>query len=74
MSYLNVRNLNVLMLLILLSALLIGCEREGPAERAGKKLDEVAEDVRDSGEDIGNAIEDACEDVKKEAGAEDKDC
>jgi hypothetical protein len=32
-------------------ALLGACEREGPAERAGEKIDRAAEDVRDAVED-----------------------
>jgi hypothetical protein len=53
--------------LFLTALLAAGCEQEGPAERAGEKLDDAATDV-------GNAIEDACEDVKEGAGADDKDC
>ena len=64
----------MIIVLILLSTLVAGCDSDGPAERAGEKLDDAVEDVRDSGEDLGNAIEDACEDLKEEAGADDKDC
>ena len=58
---------------LLLPALLIGtllfagCENEGPAERAGERIDEAAED-------FGNAVEDACEDMKEKAGTKDQDC
>lgn len=52
---------------ILTAFIAIACEQKGPAERAGEKLDEAAEDV-------GNAVEDACEDAKDAAGAEDTDC
>jgi len=51
-----------------------GCNEEGPAERAGKAIDEAAENVREAGEDLGNEIEDACEEIKQNAGAEDTDC
>lgn len=61
-------------LLILLSMVSIGsfivtaCDNnDGPAEKAGHKVDETTKDV-------GNAIEDACEKAKKEAGAEHTDC
>lgn len=53
-----------LMLTLMLAA---GCEREGPAERAGESLDDAANEV-------ANAVEDACEDVKEGAGAENTDC
>lgn len=56
-----------LMLLILTSLITVACERQGPAERAGEKIDEAAEDV-------ANAAEDACEDAKEAAGADDTDC
>lgn len=35
---------------------LTACNNEGPAERAGREIDEAVTDA-------GNAIEDACEDV-----------
>lgn len=40
---------------------------QGPAEEAGEKIDEVAEDV-------GNSVEDACENMKEELKAKDPDC
>jgi hypothetical protein len=36
---------------LIVLALLGACEREGPAERAGEKIDRAAEDVRDAVED-----------------------
>jgi len=35
------------------------CEKEGPAERAGKKMDDAVEDVGDKLEDVGDKAEDA---------------
>lgn len=35
------------------------CEKEGPAERAGKAVDDAAEDAGDKLEDIGDKAEDA---------------
>lgn len=53
---------------LLMSAMLTAaCERDGRAENAGEKIDEMAEDV-------GDAAEDLCEDVKDAANAEDPDC
>jgi len=54
--------LTISSLVILLSA----CS-EGPAEQAGKKIDDASTDVQ-------NSIEDACENVKDTLNAEDKDC
>lgn len=49
----------------LMFAGLSGCEREGPAERAGKAIDEAVEDAGEALEDAGEAIEDAVEEEKK---------
>jgi hypothetical protein len=35
-----------------------GCEREGPMERAGERLDRAGEDVEDAFEDLGDEIDD----------------
>jgi hypothetical protein len=51
----------------LLSVGVVGCEREGPAEQAGEKLDNAARDA-------GNAVEDKCEQTKEAAGAADTRC
>ena len=56
----------------------LGCREEGPAERAGRALDEAAEDLRDSGEDAleelrrglddaAESVEEAVEDARKKA-------
>lgn len=38
---------------------LAGCEKEGPMERAGEKLDDATEKVKDAAEEAGDEIEDA---------------
>ena len=38
---------------------LTACEKEGPAERAGKKIDNAAEKAGDAIEDAGDKVEDA---------------
>lgn len=40
---------------------LTGCREEGPAERAGKAIDQAAEDAGDAAEEAGDAIEEAFE-------------
>ena len=46
----------------ILSGLLVmglsACEKEGPAEKAGKAIDETAADVADQAEETKEAIED----------------
>lgn len=36
-----------------------GCEEEGPAERAGERLDDAGDDIEDAAEDAADDIEDA---------------
>ena len=42
---------------------LVGCREEGPAERAGKAIDEAFESMGDQAEDIAEAAEEAAEDA-----------
>ena len=55
-------------LLAILAGLILGgisgCEREGPAERAGEAIDEAIEDAGEAIEDAGEAIEDKQEEVE----------
>lgn len=53
--------------LLLAAMITTACERQGPMEEAGEKLD-------DATEEIGDSIEDACEETKEALGAEDDDC
>lgn len=39
-----------------------GCEEEGPAEEAGKQIDETAEEIDEELEEAGEDIEEAVED------------
>jgi uncharacterized protein YjbJ (UPF0337 family) len=57
----------ILALLIGLAAATTGCQKEeGPMEKAGKAIDDAAEDVQDAAEDAKDEVEDAAEDVKDE--------
>jgi hypothetical protein len=47
-----------------LGAGIVACEKKGPAERAGEKLDAAAKDVKEGAEKAGDKIENAAEDVK----------
>lgn len=44
-----------------LALFLAACEKEGPAERAGEKIDEAAEKAADSAEDAADRVEEAVE-------------
>jgi hypothetical protein len=46
-------------------SLLAACEKEGPAERAGKKLDQMMEETRESMEEAGEDVEKEYEEMKE---------
>ncbi len=48
----------------LLGTGIVACEKKGPAERAGEKLDDAAKDVKEGAEKAGDKIENAAEEVK----------
>ena len=52
------RKINALIAVLLLGVALSACEKEGPAEKAGKELDKAAKDV-------GQAMERAADSVKE---------
>lgn len=43
-----------------------GCEEEGPAEKAGKRIDEAAEKAGEEIEEAGDEIEEAAEKAEEE--------
>ncbi len=51
----------------LLGTGLVACEHKGPAERAGEKLDDAAQDVKKDVQKAGDKVEDAAQDVKDKA-------
>jgi len=54
--------------LLMLSTLvmgMLGCKKEGPAERAGKEMDRAAEKVGDQVENAGDKMKDVVNDLKK---------
>jgi hypothetical protein len=42
----------------------VGCDDDGPAERAGEKVDRAADRAGDKVKDAGDRIEDAARDAK----------
>jgi hypothetical protein len=62
----NIKNYKYSAIIAGLLFVLTACS-EGPAEKAGEKIDDVTTDV-------GNALEDSCESVKDAVNAADKDC
>jgi hypothetical protein len=47
------------------SLALMGCEREGPAERAGRDIDRAGERTGEAIEDLGEEIQDASRDWRR---------
>lgn len=52
------RGMRTLMILIAIAAL-AGCQREGPAEKAGRQVDRAAQKAGDSLRDAGDKARDA---------------
>jgi hypothetical protein len=48
-----------------IALILVACQREGPAERAGKQVDNAAEKTGQQVERAGDKIKDAANDAKK---------
>lgn len=46
---------------------LLGCEEEGPAERAGEQMDEAAEDIGGAFEELGREVGEAADETKDAA-------
>ena len=45
-------------MILIVGMLITGCEKEGPMERAGKAVDEVAEDAGEAIKDAQKKVED----------------
>ncbi len=66
--------ISILTAILAFSLFLVGCQEEGPAEKAGKKIDEAVENVEEkinpqgTAEEAGEKIDEAVEKTKEEAG------
>jgi len=64
----NTINLKHLLVILLLAATIgvgvTGCEADGPAEEAGERIDNMAEDAQEEMEDAADDVEDAVDDAK----------
>ena len=62
------KSLFTLMATIMLTLPLAACDSsDGPAEKAGEKIDNTMEKM-------GNQVEDSCEEIKEATGMKDQDC
>jgi len=55
------------LLIVLLITVFVACEQEGPAEKAGAKIDETMEEAGDKMEEAGEAVQDKAEEMKEKA-------
>ena len=58
--------LRVLLVVVLVAAA-VACEKEGPAEQAGKKIDEAVEEAGDKLGEAGEAVQEKAEEMKEKA-------
>ena len=56
----------VLMLAFVAGTVLTACHDPGPAEEAGREVDEAIEDARDAVDDLGEEAEEALEELEEE--------
>jgi hypothetical protein len=59
------QSVSTALMMIVLVVGLSGCTKEGPAEKAGKKIDKTIEKAADQIEKAGDKVQDAVKDVKK---------
>jgi hypothetical protein len=59
------RNVTVVLAVGALVAAISGCQKEGPAERAGKAMDKAVDSAGQQVEKAGEKIQDAAKDAKK---------
>ena len=58
-----VKRLTTLLLMSLFAIGLTGCPEKGKAERAGEKIDEAVDQMKDGAEDLGDDIGDGMEEA-----------
>jgi outer membrane lipoprotein-sorting protein len=60
------RKISLLMLVAFAAIFASACEKKGPAERAGEKIDDAMSDMADAAEDMGGEVESAVDDLKED--------
>jgi len=59
------QSLITLLIMIVLMFGIYGCTKEGPVEKAGKKIDKTIEKAGEQIEKVGEKIQDAAKDTQK---------
>ena len=60
------RKIGPLMLVAFAAIFASACEKKGPAERAGEKIDDAMSDMADAAENMGDEVESAVDDLKED--------
>jgi hypothetical protein len=60
-----VRNIITALMMVVLIFGLSNCTKEGPVEKAGKKIDNTIEKAGDQTEEVGDRVRDTVNDAKK---------
>jgi outer membrane lipoprotein-sorting protein len=60
------RKISLLMLVAFAAIFASACEKKGPAERAGEKIDDAMSDMADAAENMGDEVESAVDDLKED--------
>ena len=62
----DMRKTSLLMLIAFAAIFASACEKKGPAERAGEKIDDAMSDMADAAENMGDEVESAVDDLKED--------
>lgn len=57
------RRASALALILFAAIFAYGCEKKGPAEEAGEKIDDAMSEAADKAEEAGDSIQDAAEEA-----------
>ena len=60
------KKVSLLILITFATIFASACEKKGPAERAGEKIDDAVSDAADAAREAGNKIESTVEELKED--------
>jgi hypothetical protein len=60
------KKIAIISILVIFGSVFVACEQEGPAEKAGEKIDETVEEAAEKAEEAGEAIEEKAEEASEE--------
>ena len=60
------KKISLLILITFAAIFASACEKKGPAERAGEKIDDAMSDAADAAREVGDDVESAVEELKED--------